>query len=41
LRELRQALGITQKQLAEALKISQAAISKQESIAKKFRPHIV
>ena len=28
--ELRKALGITQKQLAEALKVSQAAVSKQE-----------
>jgi len=30
LRELRKSLGISQKQLAEALKISQAAVSKQE-----------
>jgi DNA-binding transcriptional regulator YiaG len=30
LRELRRALGITQKQLSDALKISQAALSKQE-----------
>ena len=30
LRELRKALGLTQKQLAEALKVSQAAVSKQE-----------
>ena len=30
LRELRKALGITQKQLAESLKISQTAVSKQE-----------
>ena len=30
LRNLRKALGITQKQLAEALKVSQAAVSKQE-----------
>ena len=30
LRELRQSLGISQKQLAEALHVSQAAVSKQE-----------
>jgi DNA-binding transcriptional regulator YiaG len=30
LRELRRSLGISQKQLAEALKVSQAAVSKQE-----------
>lgn len=30
LRELRKALGLTQKQLAEALRVSQAAVSKQE-----------
>ena len=30
LRELRKALGITQKELAAALKVSQAAVSKQE-----------
>ena len=30
LRELRKALGLTQKQLAEALEVSQAAVSKQE-----------
>ena len=29
-RELRKSLGISQKQLAEALKVSQAAVSKQE-----------
>jgi DNA-binding transcriptional regulator YiaG len=30
LRELRKSLGLSQKQLAEALKVSQAAVSKQE-----------
>jgi DNA-binding XRE family transcriptional regulator len=30
LREVRKSLGISQKQLAEALKVSQAAVSKQE-----------
>jgi transcriptional regulator with XRE-family HTH domain len=30
LRELRKNLGLSQKQLAEALKVSQAAVSKQE-----------
>ncbi|MCL1984954.1 MAG: helix-turn-helix domain-containing protein [Betaproteobacteria bacterium] len=30
LRELRKSLGISQKQLAEALQVSQAAVSKQE-----------
>ena len=30
LQELRKSLGISQKQLAEALKVSQAAVSKQE-----------
>ena len=30
LRELRKSLGISQKQLAEALNVSQAAVSKQE-----------
>jgi DNA-binding transcriptional regulator YiaG len=30
LRELRKSLGISQRQLAEALKVSQAAVSKQE-----------
>jgi DNA-binding transcriptional regulator YiaG len=30
LAELRRSLGISQKQLAEALKVSQAAVSKQE-----------
>ena len=30
LRELRKSLGISQKQLAETLKVSQAAVSKQE-----------
>lgn len=30
LREIRKALGITQKQLAEAMSVSQAAVSKQE-----------